>query len=31
MDEPTAGLDVSAREELLDMLREYMEPGDVRF
>ena len=27
-DEPTAGLDVSAREELLDMLREYMEPGD---
>lgn len=28
MDEPTAGLDVSAREELLDMLREYMEPGD---
>lgn len=28
LDEPTAGLDVSAREEVLDMLREYMEPGD---
>lgn len=28
MDEPTAGLDVSVREELLDMLREYMENGN---
>ncbi len=28
LDEPTAGLDVLAREELLDSIREYMERGD---
>lgn len=28
LDEPTAGLDVLVREEMLDMIREYMIPGD---
>ncbi len=27
LDEPTSGLDVAAREEILDMLRDYMEDG----
>lgn len=30
LDEPTAGLDVIARDELLTMLREYMEQNDER-
>ena len=28
LDEPTSGLDVVARDEILDMLREYMESGE---
>lgn len=28
LDEPTSGLDVLARDQLLGLLREYMEPGD---
>lgn len=28
MDEPTAGMDVMARESIIDMLREYMEQGE---
>ncbi|MBE5902165.1 MAG: ABC transporter ATP-binding protein [Lachnospiraceae bacterium] len=30
LDEPTAGLDVEARNEILDMLREYMEVDEAR-
>ena len=30
MDEPTAGLDVEARNEILDMLRNYLEEDEER-